>query len=203
MEALAEYSGSSSRPSSPAPSASSPPAGASPPGEEPPGEEPPGGALPGAGLPEGSAGGLPDWVLQAPAGSAAPEAAARVARAARAGASLLEELGRRRAARNPSFAETLAAHLGVDPWGSRVAAPPPDPSDYYDALAKEVEAHAARVRRGEIPAPGLEEPLPTVAFTPPAPASVDPCFEAAAAAAARISARFAGGHGVGQAGGEP
>ena len=140
--------------------------------------------------------------LQAPAGAAAPEAAARVARAARAGASLLEELGRRRATHNPSFAEMLAAHLRVDPWGSRVAAPPPDPDDFYDALAQEVEAHAARVRRGEILAPGLEEPLPTVGFTPAAPASADPRLEAAAAAAARISARVAGARGGGRADGD-
>ena len=135
-------------------------------------------------------------------GAAVPEASARVARAARAGASLLEELGRRRATHNPSFAEMLAAHLGVDPWGSRVAAPPPDPDDFYDALAQEVEAHAARVRRGEILAPGLEEPLPTVGFTPAAPASADPRLEAAAAAAARISARVAGARGGGRADGD-
>lgn len=190
MEALAQYSGSSSSPSSSSPSSSpSPPRPASQGAQSPPQVLGQCGSREGA---EGGAGarGLPQWVLERPVGQPDPGAAARVGRAGRAGASLLVELDRRRAARNPAFAETLAAHLGVELWGSRLPTVAPDPADFFDALAREAEAHAARVRRGEVEAQGVAAPLPAVAFVPAAEA--DPGRAAAAAAAARISARFAG-----------
>ena len=116
-----------------------------------------------------------------------------MARAARAGASLLEELGRRRATHNPSFAEMLAAHLRVDPWGSRVAAPPPDPDDFYDALAQEVEAHAARVLL--IVGVFRREPLPNevqqLLAREPARAEATACRFPFRAASATLKARSA------------